>query len=359
MNISVRHFDADGKAPHICAVSAVNGLGFSSYQTWAFRRADITAFASTPFICHNGNRATMAQVQTLPPRSQGVDRLLATANQALWPILELLGAAKGARVALVLGVGSRYDAPTTPRRRELARLEQGLLETIRDVVPEAGSFMVPKGHASVGYALQEACESLARGSLDVAIVGGVDTYYDTGIVQTLIEQERIFDGENKDAFVAGEGAAFMLLCQRSIARQVGWPVRGRIESVSTGSEPANLTNDLPCMATGLTRTCRAISDRLAKEKRRLDWWISDMTGEDYRVHEFQQAWPRACFDIMDETGTLEHLPQNVGDLGAATIATGVAVAIEGFGRGDPNARTCLLTGSSETEHRAAVLVAAP
>ncbi len=127
-------------------------------------------------------------------------------------------------------------------------------------------------------------------------------------------------------------------------------------AVATAREPGHLRGELPCQGAGLSAAANAVTARLRVERVGLDWWLGDMTGEPWRVHEFQLAWPRAAADTMAPTAALEMLPMNLGDLGAATMATGVAIAVEGLTRGGPLAQSCVVTGSSEGEDRGVVLV---
>jgi 3-oxoacyl-[acyl-carrier-protein] synthase-1 len=202
-----------------------------------------------------------------------------------------------------------------------------------------------------------AAEELKAGRVHAILIGGVDTYYDPLVVEELLAEERIFDGENTDCFLGGEGAAFTLLAPKSLARQMGWTTLAWLEGAATNGEPGNASNDVPCMGLGLSRVARACTERLVAEGRKVDWWISDLTPEESRGHELQLAWPRAAYEVMDEHSFLDVLPEHLGDLGAATMPTALAIAAEGLRRGDPAGDTCLFTASSNNEDRAAVLVA--
>src|SRR5215472_11054978 len=99
-----------GPSPVICATSAWNGLAFNPYQIWACRRAELTAFAETPFRCGNGQRATMAQIRTLPVRSQGLERMSTIAGRLIEELLpKLKGLPGSSRIALALCLSERFD----------------------------------------------------------------------------------------------------------------------------------------------------------------------------------------------------------------------------------------------------------
>jgi 3-oxoacyl-[acyl-carrier-protein] synthase-1 len=359
--VQALHFGAaDRPGPIIVASSAWNGLACGSYQTWAFRRAELTAFAESRFRCRSGARATMAAIRSLPPAELGAARLVPVATrlvQALLPGLQDL--APEARVALVLCLPERMaktggDAFRTQR----AQLEGAVRAAAEASGRKTTLFTFTHGHAALAFALGDITQALEQGRYDVALVGGLDTYHDPDVVDRLLEEERLFDGENLDSFIPGEGGAFFTLAMPAVARELGWPELCHLAAVATAEEPATLRNDVTCLGLGLSRTARAATEPLRAGGRALDWWMSDATAESYRVQEFQLAWPRAC-DVMTPQSALEFLPVHLGDLGAATMPTAVAIATQGFLRQGPRARTCLITGTSVSEERGAILLAAP
>jgi 3-oxoacyl-[acyl-carrier-protein] synthase I len=353
------HFGGShGTAPVVCATAALNGLAFSPYQTWAFRRAELTAFAETPFLCANGARAIMAQVRTLDPRMQGGGRLALLTSSCIAQLGPALGTAPpDTPVGVVLCLPERM-ADGCPQW--CAAQRRAVEDTVREELGARGLrpalVTVARGHASLAYAMLEAGGALAGGRAQAVLVGGVDTAFDPPVVQGLLEAQRLFDGENLDSIIPGEGAAFALLAQPGFAHRCRWPTLAVLEGAATSREPATMSNDLPCLGLGLSRPAVAMTERLRQEKRTLDWWLSDMTAEDLRVQEFQLAWPRAARGAMPPSSLVELLYEHLGDLGAAVMPTALAIAVEGFRRGDPLAATCLITGSSVTEDRGVVLV---
>ncbi|MDY7231163.1 hypothetical protein [Hyalangium rubrum] len=344
-----------GAAPVIVGTAAWNGLAFSPYQTWAFRRAELSAFSETPFRAPNGKKVTMAPIRTLPTRDSGAARLAPIATRTLTQLLDSLGELPpNATVALVICLPERLGDKAF--REQRLQVERALVKPLEERGLKPLVHVEPRGHASLAFALLEAGAVLRNRQVDVALVGGVDTSYDPEVVETLIAQQRLFDGENLNAALAGEGAAFFALARPEVAKRARWPVLARLDTVATDREPARWDNEVPCMATGLTRAGRVVSERLREEQRTLDWWLSDMTAEELRIHEFQLAWPRVAHDVMPPTAALEFLSECLGDLGAAAMPTGLAIAVEGMLRGDPGAATCLLTGSSASGDRGVVLI---
>ena len=347
--------DPEGQSALVCGTTAWNGLGFTPHQIWAFRRAEIAAHAETPFRLAEGQRATMLHIRTLPPRSQGVDRLVPVLRRLVAPLFGRAGVLDRPRVAVVLGVAERFAA-RRPWAKEARKLEGALEMEAKAAGIEIQIQLVPRGHAALAFALPAVCSALGSGRVDVAIAGAVDTSYDADVVDELLAQRRLFDGKNLEGFIPGEGGAFLLLARGDLARRARWPAAARIEAVACAEEPAALDPDGPVTAAALTRALRALCDRLEASQRTVDYWLCDLTHEPDRVREFLLAFPRATAGVGNSETTMELLSPFLGDLGAATLPTALGIAAEAFTRGDPPGHTCLASASSPGPSRGAVLV---
>jgi len=359
VGLEVAHFgQSRSTEPVVIATSTVNALAITPYQTWAFRRAEITGFVSSPFRLPSGNALTFARVRQLDPRSIGADRLVALTQRALEPLGGLIARVPTqARLGVVLCLAERCDADEHGRRAR-RRLESTVLGPLIERGYQVMGRTIAKGHASFGYAAREVGAMLESGQMDLALVLGVDSYYDPFVLEALFQEERVLDSDWRESFVPGEAASAIVLARADVARDLGVKPTATLDSVATNEEVATVDNDVGLLALGLSRAAVAVVKRLRREKRTLDWWISDATGEPFRVQELELAWPRAAHLAMTPEGRLDLFPSHFGDIGAATMPTGVAVAIEGLRRGDPFGRTCLATGSSDGGARGAVLLTA-
>ncbi|MCC6877024.1 MAG: hypothetical protein IT378_22150 [Sandaracinaceae bacterium] len=360
MTLTVEHFGwGTSQGPVVVGTSAVNGLACTPYQTWAFRRAEITAFYGSPFRAPSGNMISFAPVRLINPRVAGADRLEALSvlvMERLEPVLRRIP--RQARLGVTICLPERMErGRASDRDRYAARRVQS---RIAGPFVEAGYELslreIAKGHASLAYALLEVGTQMRERTLDLALVVGVDSYYDPYVLERLFEEQRVLDSDTRDAFVPGEAASAILIARPDVARQLGLEALGQIESVSTNEEVATMENDVGNLGLGLSRPAVAICKKLKQEKQRLCWWICDMTGESFRVSEFQIAWPRAAHLAMAPGDQLDVLPSHLGDIGAATMHTAVCVAIEGLRRGDPEGTYALVSGSSPLGDRGVVLI---
>ena len=364
MKATLTRFGA-GATPGVTLVGAgaINGLAFNPWQLWSFLRAELTAFTASPFRGASGERLTMATLRTLHPQSVGVERLVPIGLRLLDEALPWIASMDPAqRVALVLCLPSRMadgGGRTWPQQRRI--LERELAAHLAAALhlrgsPDPAVRALPCGHASLAFAMEELGPAMERGLVDVALVLGLDTPHDPAWVEDLIAQRRVFDADSLEAPIMGEGGALLVMATREAARRNGWPRLADLTASATAREAATVDNDVPILGLALSRCAVAATDALEAAGRTLDWWISDLTPEPDRVQEFQLAWPRAAARRMPTDATLDFLAPQLGDLGAATMPTAVALALEGLSRGAPRADTCLVTGSSPTGERGVALI---
>lgn len=343
-------------APVVVATAAWNGMGATPHQVWAWRRAEMNAFTESPFLCANSSRAIMAHIRTLPMRSTGTERLVAIGQALLEPLAgRLSDTGRGElRVALSFGLAERFGR--NDRQAERTSLEQAFARVFLARGIEVATSSLPLGHAAFARTILDAGRALGERAADVVILGGVDTYYEPDAIDELTGQRRLFDGDNLDSLLPGEGGAFCVLVRAVVARRLGWPHLARIESAAVGYEPAAMGSEVHCAGLGLSRPLRAIADRLATEQRSVDLWLTDLTNETYRAQEWLLAFARVA-DASSATAEQQSIAERLGDLGAASMPTGVVLAAESFLRGAPDAATCVVSGSSVGHERGAVLLA--
>jgi 3-oxoacyl-[acyl-carrier-protein] synthase-1 len=297
----------------------------------------------------------MLHIRTLPPRSQGVERMVPVVRALLSPLLGRLAAFERPRLLVVLSVAERF-AEGGSCVKQVPTLAAAIAQEAKAAGVEAAVEIVPRGHAGLAFALPAVCSALASGRTDFAIVGGVDTSYDAEVIDQLVRERRLYDGKNLEGFIPGEGGAFLLLARADVARRAGFAAQAFIEGAAAAEEPAAIDLDLPITASALTRVLRTLCDPLEASKRPVDYWLSDLTHEPDRVREWMLAFPRATAGASGPEAAVELLSPLFGDLGAATVPTGLVVAAEAFLRGDPPARTCLVCASSTGPTRGAVLL---
>jgi hypothetical protein len=342
--------------PVVLATACVDALGLCPEQSWAFWRAELSGFVESPFVCRNGQRATLALLPTLPTKLSGdarLARLLELSGAQLRPLLASLPG--GLRLSVTLAA-----PPLAERSSALQRVLETLLgpELARRVQPGAG------GNAGFGMALQQAVAQLPAGA-DLALVGAVSTPHDPTRIEQLLEANLVYDGETVDAPIHGEAAVWVLLGTpeaASLLRQAPLAVLEGAAVVEHGAEPL-------ARGAGIAAVVGALGRRARVAGRRLDWILSDLDAEPGRAEAMLVGMNRALAPGgLDGSGDYVEvaapgtrttpLPEQFGSLGPATLGTAAVIAIESFRRGMPESVRALLV-AGDASASAALMLARP
>lgn len=341
----------------VVGVGARTSVGLTAKHTAFLLRCGAAGFHEAPLLDTNEEPVTIGSVPVLDPLMVGADRVQRLAEAALDEALEALGdLLPTLKVRIVLGLdehlGRKVDAaPTEADRIALALNEHARKRGIPAAVVEG----IARGEASAGLRLAAACEDLAKGAVDVVLLGGAHSDYDPAIVQRLSSLGRLFGSGNINGVIPGECAAFAVLVPAGFARKHDLPVRARLHSVGTGFEKANPDNDLPAApAEGLTLAMRQATAPLEADKLAAGWLLTDMTPEMHRILEWQTVWLRAQ-KSMCEPQWIDMHATKLGRMGAAALPLHVAIMAtewrHGFG---PHGMALSLVGSDSGERVATV-----
>jgi 3-oxoacyl-[acyl-carrier-protein] synthase-1 len=213
----------------------------------------------------------------------------------------------------------------------------------------------PGGRASGLEVLSAALQDLAGGTVDCALVGGIDSLLRGPTLERLEAAGQLRTGENPQGVIPGEGAAFVVLEGETTAGQGGPPIDARILGAAVATEPTVSTGD-PNQAIGLSTVLRSVRDQAGLQTPPLV--VCDLNGDRYRALEWGLAATRAFGDLE---GDLDfwHPADCIGDAGAALGILDVIWGATAMRRGySPNARV-IVWGASENGVRGAVVLENP
>lgn len=211
-----------------------------------------------------------------------------------------------------------------------------------------------KGRASVLLAVQRASAAFESGSIDGAIVGGVDSLIRPEALARLSASGVLREeGANPQGILPGEAAAFFALERRP----GDIPVLARLSSAAAAIEPTAGT-DTPNRAEGLSAAIRAA--RGGSPLRAMPLVICDLNGDRMRALEWAMVQTRVLGDLrwQDEfptSGETWHPADCIGDTGAASGGLDCVWAVEALRRGYAMTDRVLVWGASDGELRAAAV----
>lgn len=206
------------------------------------------------------------------------------------------------------------------------------------------------GGRTAALMLAEQAEGLVRsGQIARAAVGAVDSYLFPTRLAKLDDEWRLLTGRNPDGFQPGEAAAFFLLEPANEARRRGAAPRATLHSCpARGAEPQR---GALVEGAALSRLLSPLVDGCASAP----LVVCDLNGESARMREWGFALAR--FGRRGEGSlALEHPASVLGDVGTASGAVLVALAVEHLGAKHAD-RSCAVVwaGSDDGERRAALL----
>ena len=315
----------------IVSVGARAALGLNALQVAMSVRAGLFEPRACPIRDQRGRQIGVCRVGGIGAQRYGYERLLEIAAPAM---REAVADRDVADHSLVLAL------PAAIRPADDERLGTTFAA---DLCARAEISIDPKrvaivrtGHAGGAEALRMASELLA--SRPGVIVGGVDSYYHPDELEILDKAYRLHTLSTDDGFIPGEGAAFVVLG--------GGEATARVTALGVGQEPAMLDETRPNIAEGLTQLVNDVGGTGAP------WVMHDANGE----HRRQREWGLTSHRHELASGHVMRLPNELGDLGAATVPMMCALAATWWKIGCAPASRVLLLASSETTERSACVL---
>jgi len=209
------------------------------------------------------------------------------------------------------------------------------------------------GDRDAALSLAEKAAALLRERrLARAAVGGADSYLFPARLASLDRDWRLLSERNPDGFQPGEAAAFFLLEARGEAQRRGIPPLAALRGFAGGRFEAGPGPP------GAGAELASVLERLLPAEGAPPLVVCDLNGESVRTRE----WGHALSRLGRRLGVgpaLEHPASALGDVGAATGASLVALAAQYLGSKHAGRAAALVFAGSDAGERRALLLARP
>ncbi|SEP71902.1 3-oxoacyl-[acyl-carrier-protein] synthase-1 [Azotobacter beijerinckii] len=317
----------------VCILGAglVSAVGLDAPSSCAAIRGALDNFRETRFIDQGGEWLIAASVPLEQPW-RGRSKLVRMAARAIGEALRSVPGSDPPAIPLLLGLAE------SERPGRLAGLDASLLHAIERALGlrfHPDSAVIPRGRVSGAVALLNARALIRRGAHRRVLIAGVDSLLCGPTLAAFEARERLLTSLNSNGFIPGEGAAAVL---------VGAPPAGEEPQLAClglgfGVEPATVeSEDRPLRAEGLTNALRAALAEAGVGLERLDYRLTDISGEQYYFKEAALALSRTL-RVRKEQFPLRHPADCIGECGAAIgpalFAVALAACRKGYGDG-PN-----------------------
>jgi uncharacterized protein (TIGR02270 family) len=203
-----------------------------------------------------------------------------------------------------------------------------------------------EGHGGALRLVERADALLRSGEIRMAVVGGVDSWLFPPWLEALDRVRRLRSTRSVTGFTPGEGAAFFLLETPAQAASRGGTPRLRVRGLASGR-----AEGAPRMGEALA----AVLAPLAEAAGVAPVLFCDLNGETARTREW--GWAQARLGRALQAGfAVEHPAIVLGDLGAASGATLVALAAELLPEKYPERPAAVVWTASDDGNRRAMLL---
>lgn len=213
--------------------------------------------------------------------------------------------------------------------------------------------IIPNGHTACLSAIEKSFELLNQ--YEFCLVGGIESYNDIETLNWLeMEQKRLFCSYNKNGFIPGQAAGFILLANQSAVENYRLEPRAKILACSSAEEENSIDSKKLSTARALTQTIRQ-NLKYVDDEAKIDAIYSTINGEDYHAQELAYTIVNVGTRIK-EVGNLVAPYDCFGDLGAASVPVYISLMMEAGKKKYAKGPLNLITAASLGNQRASALI---
>ncbi|MGC4085931.1 MAG: hypothetical protein QM736_28340 [Vicinamibacterales bacterium] len=208
------------------------------------------------------------------------------------------------------------------------------------------------GHAGTAALCHRAARDLESGTIDMAVIGAVDSLAGHRTLTWLSATGRLKSAESPAGLAPGEAAAFLLF---AAAGRLPWaeiPARASLDTVTLRVSDVQLLDGGQADGRAQAEIVRELTGSLGVAD--TDWVVTDQNGELFRAVDWGTGLTRlrgAGVTIRD-SASIWYPASSFGDTGAAAGAVATCIASEALLRGYARERHAILLASSDGAARA-------
>ena len=342
---------------HIAAAGVINSLGNTLDSVFAAYKAGINRYQNSGYQTASGEPINMAEipVEALDPLSPatnlacGYDRwerhLLSMAVSAANQCVEKVKMLGITELPMVLAFPEQLShcGYTMPKN-----FVDWLAKETDLPLDGALSRVIQTGRVAGIDALETASRYFEL-NYDYVLVGSADSYQRSNLFRTLVEEERLMLPGGMQGFVAGEGAAFLLLAREPTSSRFNGC---RISKFDTAAELGHFYSEAPYLGEGLANAFNSVlSDNVSPLVSEL---FSTLNGEQYWAKELGVAMTRNHNALLPDA-EIHHPAEFYGDIGCASVFTMLLLSALSLKAANRNANH-LVVASSDLAPRGAALL---
>ncbi|PKG37068.1 beta-ketoacyl synthase N-terminal-like domain-containing protein [Psychromonas sp. Urea-02u-13] len=320
------------KKLYIAGIGVISPVGFNTQMTVTAVEAGVSGYVLSDFDSHTGEPLKLAlisddifnkiEIETGLELDQGNrfnmrhDRITIMATIALQEACSKL---KSDKAVPFIMAHSEYPYDKT----DLSSLTDNLADHVSPWIDSKLTRSLSSGRPASIEAIDMIFNYLYDSEHDYFIVGGSDSYIDEELIQKLDAEDRLLYMNNADGFVAGEGAAYLVLTKKPELALIKNNQAISIAPPGISEEQGHLNSQLPYKGEGLYLAFKGALKSPIKQK--ISTIYSSLNGEHHWAKELAVAQMRNN-PFLSEQVEIKHPAECYGDIGAATSTMLIALS---------------------------------
>jgi 3-oxoacyl-[acyl-carrier-protein] synthase-1 len=331
----------------VLGAGMMTGVGLNAAATCAAVRCGINHFVETRFLAKGGDWIIGSPV-LLEQRWRGREKLVHLLVPALRECLTLAGGVTPGKIPLILCVAENE------RPGRLEGLEERLLGEVQTQLGarfHPRTAVIARGRVGGAMALDLARKLLHEEDVPFCLVAGVDSFLVAETLAAYEQRNRLLTGNNSNGFIPGEAGAAVLLGRGGAVPGPALQCLG----IGFGKEKATVESEEPLRGDGMAQAIRAVCADSGRTLDDVGYRITDLNGEQYLFKEAALALLRTMRNLKAKFDVW-HPADCVGEVGAATVAVALGVALAAARKGYAAAPGVLCHFSNDDGDRAALIL---
>jgi len=311
--------------------------------------AGVSGVAEHPYMVDKAGDPFMVGIDPTLMEHNRIERMFILAASALTEVVDQIPLTPETGLMIYLGLpelGMYFD------RLQAESLCQRL-ETYLSAICRPTLVPVIEGNTAAIVAMQQALHEMQKGSLNYCVIGGVDSFLDPDILESMDDAGNVASTSNRWGFPPGEGAAMLAICNSKFAQQKNFLPLAYIVSIGMSYEQNRMGTDTICTGEGLAKAMQEASSAAGGQ---ITKQYCDINGERYREDEFSYAILRVPSFIFVNAVDYVAPADCWGHTGAATGALLALLAIVCCRRGFSVGEWPMIWCGSNNGRRAAMVL---
>ncbi len=324
-------------------------VGINSKMTAAMIMAESRRFMPHDILTDSDDMPINHSCATYIENEDYTERLKELLTPALIETLEPLFTLNP-RLMIYAGLPEKNE---TQPNNFVSEILEAISKIVQDSPIGAETEIFSRGHSSGLICLEKAITHLREDKAEFCIVGGVDSYIDTGLIFKLSLKNRIHSSSIKHGFTPGEAAGFFLLTTEKKAEFYQMPILAKVKAVSSTMEEKTFLNGETCLGQGLSKVVANILKKFPKDTT-INKVYCDL-GERFKTEEYNYLLSRNA-GLIEDPGSYITTSRYYGDVGAATLPSLINLAVH---HNEEQTTGLFFTGSDSGIRSAAIIEIEP